>query len=174
MGVSVDDDAVVLDLYKTAVDLADRWTNRRAGANTFFLTLNTALAATVGIVSAARRPPPHGTLPAFDGFGLAVTAVAGIVLAAVWWALLRYYRRLSKAKWDVINELEERLPVRPFTDEWAKLHPQETGSGGAARRTWVERLQIKVEHREATVVEQIVPWVFIIIYVVLGVRAAVT
>ena len=140
MGAPVDEDAVVLDIYKTAVDLADRWTSRRAGANTFFLTLNTALAAVVGIVSAARRPPPHANLPTFDGLGLAVTAVAGIVLAVVWWALLRYYRRLSKAKWDVINELEERLPVRPFTDEWTKLHPKGIGSGAAAGRSWLERL----------------------------------
>jgi hypothetical protein len=173
MTESAADEAIVLDLYKTAVDLADRWTSRRAGANTFFLTLNTALAAMVGIVSAARRPPPHGSVPAFDGFGLAMTAAAGIVLAAVWWALLRYYRRLSKAKWDVINELEERLPVRPFTDEWAKLHPKETDSGTVGKRTWLERLQLRVEHREATVVEQVVPWVFIVIYLVLGVRAAV-
>lgn len=172
MTESVGEDAIVLDLYKTAVDLADRWTSRRAGANTFFLTLNTALAAIVGIVSSARRPPPHGSLPTFDGFGLALTAVAGILLAVVWWALLRYYRRLSKAKWDVINMLEERLPARPFTDEWAKLHPRETISGAAAKRTWLERLQLRVEHREATVVEQIVPWVFIAIYVVLAVRAA--
>lgn len=170
---SADDDAIVLDIYKTAVDLADRWTSRRAGANTFFLTLNTALAAIIGIVSSARRPPPHGSLPTFDGLGLVLTAVAGIVLAVVWWGLLRYYRRLSKAKWDVINELEERLPVHPFTDEWAKLHPNETASAVAAKRTWLERLQLRVEHREATVVEQIVPWVFIVIYAVLAVRAAV-
>lgn len=173
MVASADEDAVVLDLYKTAVDLADRWTTRRASANTFFLTLNTALAAIVGIISAARRPPPHGDLPAFDGLGLTMTAAAGIVLAVVWWALLRYYRRLSKAKWDVINELEERLPVHPFTDEWAKLHPNETGTATPAKPGWLVRLQLKVEHREATVVEQVVPWVFIVIYLVLGVRVTV-
>ena len=173
MSTSPDEDAVVLDLYKTAVDLADRWTSRRAGANTFFLTLNTALAAIVGIVSAARRQPPHGSIPAFDGLGLAMTAAAGIVLAVVWWGLLRYYRRLSKAKWEVINELEARLPVHPFTDEWAKLHPNEIGSARTTKGSWLERLQLKVEHREATVVEQFVPWVFIVIYVTLAIRAAV-
>src|ERR1039458_2690790 len=105
-----DDTSTILELYKTAVEMADRLSARRAGANTFFLTLNTALAAVVGIVSSARKPPPHGNLPSFDGFGLAATAVAGCIFATVWWLLLRYYRRLSAAKWGVINRLEERLP----------------------------------------------------------------
>jgi hypothetical protein len=87
-----DDTGTILDLYKTAVEMADRLSARRAGANTFFLTLNTALAAVVGIVSSARKPPPHGNVPSFDPFGLGVTAIAGIIFASVWWLLLRYYK----------------------------------------------------------------------------------
>jgi hypothetical protein len=78
------DTGTILELYKTAVEMADRTSARRAGANSFFLTLNTALAAVVGIVSSARKPPPHGSLPSFDPFGLVVTAIAGIVLALTW------------------------------------------------------------------------------------------
>ena len=118
-----DESSTLLELYKTAVEMADRTSARRAGANSFFLTLNTALAAVVGIVSSARKPPPHSNLPLLDAFGLVVTAVAGIVLAFVWWLLLRYYRRLNTSKFQVINQMEERLPVRPFTEEWAILHP---------------------------------------------------
>lgn len=118
-----DDSDTVLELYKTAVEMADRTSARRAGANSFFLTLNTALAAVVGIVSSARKPPPLGNLPTFDAFGLVLTAIAGIVLSLTWRALLRYYRRLNGAKFDVINEIERRLPVKPYTDEWAILHP---------------------------------------------------
>src|SRR5450756_2223267 len=90
-----DDTGTILELYKTAVEMADRTSARRAGANSFFLTLNTALAAVVGIVSSARKPPPHGNLPTFDAFGLVMTAAAGIVLSLTWRALLRYYRRLN-------------------------------------------------------------------------------
>lgn len=164
------DTNVTLELYKTAVEMADRVSARRAGANTFFLTVNTALAAVVGIVSSARKPPPHGNLPTFDAFGLIATAVAGIVLAWVWWMLLRYYRRLSSAKWDVINKLEARLPAQPFTDEWSILHPNEPKTVDArAKLSWRERHK----HREATVVEQVVPFVFMAIYVVLAVRVLV-
>jgi hypothetical protein len=163
-----DDTGTVLELYKTAVEMADRVSARRAGTNTFFLTLNTALAAVVGIVSSARRPPAQGHVPTFDGYGLVLTAAAGIVLALTWRALLRYYRRLNGAKWDVINKLEARLPSQPFTDEWAILHPKPTAGKeptGVAR--WWDR---KVKHREATIVEQVVPMIFLVIYVALGLR----
>lgn len=169
-----DDISTILQLYQTAVEMADRISARRAGANTFSLTLNTALAAVVGIVSSARKPPPNGNLPTFDAFGLVVTAISGIVLALVWWLLLRYYRRLNGAKFDVINKLELRLPVQPYTDEWAILHPGESmhdeNAGNPSR--W-KKLHRKVKHREASLVEQVIPFVFIFIYLSLGIRVLV-
>jgi hypothetical protein len=133
------------------------------------LTLNTALAAVVGIVSSARKPPDQGSVPTFDAYGLILTAVAGVILALTWRALLRYYRRLNGAKWDVINKLEARLPSQPFTDEWVILHPKPTSGDGELTRVarWWDR---KAKHREATVVEQVVPIVFLLIYVALGLR----
>lgn len=176
--VVTDDTNVRLDIYKMAVEMADRVSARRAGANTFFVTLNTALAAVVGIVSAARKPPPHGSVPSFDGFGLVLTAIAGIVLAGVWWSLLRYYRRLSAAKWGVINDIERALPVSPFTNEWARLHPEPESAEPASVEWWrliarFQRWGRRTRHREATRVEQVVPFVFVAIYVVLLLRVIV-
>jgi hypothetical protein len=170
--VADEDMDIVLELYKTAVEMADRTTARRAGANSFFLTLNTALAALVGIVSSARKPPPHGNLPTFDAFGLVLTAVAGIVLALTWQSLLRYYRRLNGAKFAVINNMEKSLPAQPFTDEWAMLRPaQPPGEKEPSR--WTRWWRREVHHREATVVEQVVPIVFVVIYFALAVRVLV-
>lgn len=164
-----DDTGVILELYKMTVEMTDRTSARRAGANSFFLTLNTALAAVVGIVSSARKPASQGNLLLYDAFGLVSTAIAGVALALVWWALLRYYRRLNAAKFDVINKLEEQLPARPYTDEWAILHsvptPSDTKPSG-----WTCWWRREVKHREATVVEQVVPFVFMGIYVALAVR----
>ncbi len=165
-----DDTGMLLELYKNAVEMADRVSSRRAGANTFFLTLNTALAAVVGIVSSARKPPPDGNLPSYDAFGLVSTAIAGVVLALVWWALLRYYRRLNGAKFKVINKLEEQLPATPFKDEWEILHPDEPSSEEVAKLPRWKRLRARTKHREATVIEQVVPFVFVAIYAVLALR----
>ena len=163
-----DDTGTILELYKTAVEMADRTSARRAGANSFFLTLNTALAAVVGIVSSARKPPPHGNLPTFDAFGLVLTAAAGIVLSLTWRALLRYYRRLNGAKFEVINAMEKTLPAQPFTDEWAIL--QRTPPDEKTPSRWSRWWRRKVHHREATLVEQVVPLVFVLIYITLAIR----
>jgi hypothetical protein len=173
-----DDTPVLLELYKMAVEMADRVSARRAGANSFFLTLNTALAATVGIVSSAQKPAPGATtVPSFDAAGLVITAGAGIVLALVWRSLLSYYRRLNRAKFEVINALEQRLPAQPFANEWATLHPGEAepserpSCAHPIRRS--KRWREHAKHREATVVEQVVPLVFVAIYIALAVRVLV-
>ena len=171
-----DDATTTLELYKLAVEMADRTSARRAGTNSFFLTLNTAFAAFMGIVSSARKPLPHGSLPSFDSVGLVVTAVAGGVLSLAWWALLRYYRRLNGAKFDVINEIETHLPIQPYTREWELLHPAEPLREDAKDNRMLtirQRLRRRTKHREASVVEQVVPFAFLAIYIVLGVRALV-
>lgn len=170
-----DQDGARLELYKLAVEMADRTSARRAGANSFFLTLNVALAAFVGVVSSARTAPPNGDLPTFDAFGLIVTALAGVVLAVTWWALLRYYRRLNRAKFVVINDIEARLVEKPYTREWAELHPDDEieladTESRKGFRGWMKRNS----HHEASAVEQIVPFVFVAIYVTLAVRVAIT
>src|SRR4051794_34978490 len=74
-----------LELYKLAVEMADRISARRALANTFFLTVNTGLAALLG------------------GKELRwYVAVAGLVFALAWWWLLQTYRKLNRAKFEVI------------------------------------------------------------------------
>lgn len=170
-----DQDSARLELYKLAVEMADRTSARRAGANSFFLTLHTALAAFIGVVSSARKPPPNGNVPTFDAFGLIVTALAGAVLSVTWWALLRYYRRLNRAKFIVINDIEKRLVEQLYTREWAELHPDdeveptEDHDAGKGLKRWVKRNS----HREASAVEQIVPFVFVAIYLALALRVAI-
>jgi ABC-type nickel/cobalt efflux system permease component RcnA len=172
-----DADATRLELYKLAVEMADRTNSRRAGTNTFFFTLNAGLAAIVGIVSTVRPGSVAANKTSTDSFGLLLTAVAGLVLALAWWMLIRYYRRLNSAKFDVINKLEAHLPAKVFTDEWHVLHPVEQlpGEDTAApivrtRRQRLNDWMTRKRHREATLVEQVVPLVFAAIYIALGVR----
>jgi hypothetical protein len=95
-----------LDLYKMAVEMADRMSARRATANAFFLTVNTALLAFVS----------SGSLNA-----LWLVALAGIALSGIWWMLLKSYRDLHAAKFQVIIEMESNLEVKVFDDEWKIL-----------------------------------------------------
>ena len=134
----------MLDLYKLAVEMADRMSARRGTANSFFLTINTALAALLG------------------GEQLrAYVAAAGIVLAITWWTLLKSYRDLSRAKFDVILALEESLPAAIYTHEWSRLRrePVRFGLGIATFRSWL------AQYKELGRVERFVPWVFVAIYI---------
>lgn len=153
-------DARSFELFKLCLELADRTTARRAGANTFFVSLHSVVASVVGYLAAIQHTKEY------DRFSLAVLALVGVVLSLTWWALLRYYRRLAKAKWDVINDMETELPAQPFMQEWSLLHPDEVK--GKAPRSWRQRNR----HREATVVEQVVPLTFAAVYLLLGLKVA--
>jgi hypothetical protein len=134
---------VELELYKLAVEMADRVSARRATANTFFLTVNTGLAALLG------------------GKELRwYVAVAGILFALTWFLLLRSYRRLNAAKFDVILAIEQGFSIRPYTDEWQILKPKTPGD--KRRRKYLELGQV----------ERIVPLVFIAIYTAELIRQA--
>jgi hypothetical protein len=139
-------------LYTLAVEMADRVSARRALANTFFLTVNTGLAALLG------------------GHNLRwYVAAAGIVFALAWWTLLRSYRALNAAKFKVINAIEPRLPVALFTKEWGYLVPPE-----AEQKWWPpEELWRRLAgYQELGRVERVVPLAFMAIYVAELIRQA--
>jgi hypothetical protein len=95
-----------LELYKLAVEMADRVSARRATANAFFLTVNTALLAFVS--------------SGLDDM-LWLIALAGIALSGTWWVLLKSYRDLNTAKFQIITEMESSLDAKIFDDEWKRL-----------------------------------------------------
>jgi hypothetical protein len=131
------------EIYNLAVEMADRISARRVLANSFFATVNTALVALIG----AEDFPWY-------------VAAAGIVLSVVWWALLKSYRDLNTAKFQVINAMEERLPVKIFSDEWRQLKKERLPFRIRPRhmRDWL------AQYRELGAVERIVPWLFALLY----------
>jgi hypothetical protein len=143
-------DTRVLDIYKLAVEMADRVSARRAVANAFFLTVNTTLVAVVGLST----EQPDSTLR------FIAVCLAGVAVSVCWWILLRVYHRLNSAKFAVINQMEtEHLPVKPYTDEWSELMPGDEAS--------TRRARLGKAFRELGGVERIVPIVFGLLYIVL-------
>ena len=128
----------VLEQYQLAVEMADRVSARRATANGFFLTVQTILLAVMAIKDLDRD----------------WVAAGGLVLAAAWWLLLRSYRDLSKAKWEVIQAMERQLPLQPFTDEWLPLKQDKV-------KWWRPR------YAEQGFVERLVPAVFGLLFLVI-------
>lgn len=128
----------VLEQYQLAVEMADRVSARRATANGFFLTVQTGLLALMAVKDLDRDWVAGG----------------GVVLAVTWWLLLRSYRDLSGAKWKVIGEIEQQLPLRPFSDEWNHLKQDPV-------KRWRPR------YAELGFAERLVPTVFAVIFLVI-------
>jgi hypothetical protein len=134
--------AAVLDQYRLYVEMADRISARRALANTFFLSLNTAVLVVVGVFW--QHPP---TAPPVL---LAVPLVLLLALCLAWFWIVRSYRQLNSGKYAVIGALEQRLPASPYwRAEWHAL-----GEGGDRARYW-----------PLTHVEQWVPAVYAAAYI---------
>jgi hypothetical protein len=149
-----------LELYKLAVEMADHVSERRTGANNFFLALHAAFASIVTFVGLQTKTTNNGesTPPSGDHSGMIVIVVIGVLLCAAWFLGLRSYRDLNTAKFKVINALETELPVRVFTDEWRYLKEDKVPG-------WRGR------YREQGTVERLVPVLFGVIYVLAGLSA---
>ncbi len=132
-----------LELYKLAVEMADRISARRGVANSFFLTASTGVVALLGTQDVRWY-----------------LAAAGIVFSVTWWALLKSYRELNGAKFEIILAMEQRLPVRVYGDEWDRLRrePVRPSLRRDRLRSWL------AQYRELGRVERVMPWIFALIY----------
>ncbi|MDT0347219.1 RipA family octameric membrane protein [Streptomyces litchfieldiae] len=138
-----DAEARLIQLYTLAVEMAQRLSAQRGAANAFYLTVQTALASVLGLST--------GTLQDMKWWVAVAICLIGVLLSASWWFQLRSYRELTRAKFAVIHDLEKRLPVAVFTDEWKVLR------GGDGHR-----------YISLGVVERTVPVAFAVLYLVIA------
>jgi len=129
----------ILEIYKMLVEMADRVSQRRQSANSFYLSVNTAIIGGAAYLSQS----------AAGYFGNSAVSIAGIAICVLWIRTVVSYKSLNAAKFEVITTLEERLPVSPYKDEWAILDVDGDGK----------------RHRPFHKTEVLVPIVFILIHV---------
>ena len=134
----------ILEQYKLYVGMADRISQRRQMAHAFFIAVNTALVALLGLAS-----PDELELP--DSLWFPAVGIAGVILSFTWYRLIRSYRDLNSGKFKVIFQIERQLPIRPYEAEWEIL-----GRG-----------QDPSLYRPFTRIESLIPWVFMLLYVML-------
>lgn len=121
---SVSYSSALLEQYKIYVEMADRISARRGLANTFFLTLNSAIFTAIGGFWSV-RPHPKAWVLVFPALVLIAQCLA-------WFWIVRSYRQLNAAKYAVVGAFEERLPASPYwRAEWKAL-----GEGKDPSRYW--------------------------------------
>lgn len=128
----------VLELYKYFADTTCRVADERGKASMFFLAGNSALVTAYGIAFAYNR----------HWMWQCLVPLIGITLCMVWNALITSYRNLNRGKYDVLREVEKKLPLALYTSEWLVLEE------GKNKRTY----------RPLTHVEKVVPWLFVVLY----------
>lgn len=127
----------LVDQYKLYVEMADRVSARRQQANSYFLSINTAMLAFVGYITSKES----------SDF-LWMVGAAGIALSILWWQIITSYRDLNSAKFKVVHEIEKQLPISAYDAEWRAM-----GQGK------VPRLYRPVSH-----IERWVPWIFLLLH----------
>jgi hypothetical protein len=111
--------AAILEQYKLAVEIGDRFNTRRLQTNAFFLTLNSAVVAVLGIFwASAQSAGPWLLLPIL---------LVALGQCFVWYQSLNRYDNLSRSLHKVIPVLEEQLPSRAYS---CALNLVEQGGGG--------------------------------------------
>ncbi|SRR5260370_9947158 len=133
----------LLEQYKIYVQMADKVSDRRQLANTYFLTANSLLVTIYGILAGSTNVI-HQKLWQY------CVPTAGLLIAFTWARLIQSYRELNSGKFEVIHLLEAKLPASMYKAEWQIL---EQGSGA--------------KYLPFTHVERFVPWIFLGLYAVL-------
>jgi len=142
-----------LEIYKLYLDMMDKIGARRQTANSFFLTINSAIIALLGYElfgNASGAILTLKTLPSYEFYW--IISLLGMVICVAWFKVLHLYRNLLRAKFNVIQRIEQKLPLAPYEAEWEAL-------GG-------DKLYQPLTHSE-----MLVPWVFFILNIAISLKA---
>lgn len=105
---------MILQQYKLYTDQKEKFTDRSFVTNKFYLVLILAIILTMYL-----------TKDYTFVYGLSsmlIFSVAGMAICILWWINVDSYNFLIKIKFSkVIEALEKKLPVQPYTEEFATI-----------------------------------------------------
>ena len=133
----MDDKEIFFEQYTLYVETAEKVSEKRQTANTYFLSLNSFLLVLSGYLTTIKFQLWHLLL-----------IITGIFICIFWLLNLQSYRSLNSAKYKVIHEMEDKLPINLFDKEWDFL--------GRGKN---KRIYLKL-----SVAEQGIPVIFIFLY----------
>ena len=133
----------LFDQYKLFLQTSEDLVARRQNVNSFYISVNSALVALIGVVMSLVDMPSKLYVMAF-------MCVTGIILDMSWINMLDAYGTLNGAKMKVIHLMEEQLPVALYDAEWKVMS---------------DKLNNK-RYVSFTNSEKRIPWIFAGVYVV--------
>lgn len=109
------------DQYKLFVEAHQKLTERRKDLNNFYITINSIIISTLGVMSKGLVVPTNN---------LALTSVLlilGIGSIVSWLGVLRLYYTVNFKSYQMLQEFEKHFPARVFTafyDDMAQVDHQ--------------------------------------------------
>lgn len=100
-------------IYQLYLATAEKVSDRRALANSWMLSVNSAIVVLYGYLGSDKMSVSAGQKAVW----LWAIPGAGAIVCFAWGALLASYRELNRAKFDVLTDIEEGLPLSPITRE---------------------------------------------------------
>ncbi|MCS7092152.1 MAG: hypothetical protein NZM26_02275 [Patescibacteria group bacterium] len=136
----------LFEQYKLYIESIEKTSDRRQQANNYFLTINTALISLIGL---------SFQFKIFENVNWikALLAIVGIIICVIFWFFIRSYKQLNTGRFKVIHEIENFLPLSLYKYEWEIL-----GRG-----------EDKSRYYPFSHIELLIPWIFGLIYTILGI-----
>ena len=128
----------LIEQYKLYVEMADRVSQRRDQSNRFYVALLGALAAIL-VIAARFVLSDGGEAVKFITVAFLISGVFGAAISIIWLVNIRSYKTLNTAKFQVIHELEKKIPFDGYAKEWDMLNHPPEGSPKYHRLTVVEQ-----------------------------------
>lgn len=110
----------LLEQYKLYVQMADNISSRRSQTNAFYITVISALIAIQTLAAENYTMPQQYTSQLTVG-------ILGILLCVTWYFNIQSYSQLNSGKFQIIHEMEEKLPFQCYMKEWELLGRGENG-----------------------------------------------
>ncbi|WP_027184534.1 RipA family octameric membrane protein [Desulfovibrio inopinatus] len=100
------------ELYKLYVSTVEKVSDRRAQANAWMLSVNSAL---IGLYGFLDKKPVSGEKTSL--VWMLAIPIAGVLVCLTWKALLESFHKLNDAKFRLLHEIERDLPLALFKRE---------------------------------------------------------
>ncbi len=96
-------ETLLLEQWKTCVEMANCNSDKRISTNNVYITINTATFAIISSTGSDKN---------------ILLSLVGIIVCILWIFSINSYKRLNSEKYKIINEMERKLPTQPFSYEW--------------------------------------------------------
>ena len=127
------------DLYALYLDTAEKVSDRRWQANTWLLSVNSALVGLYGYIDKTST----AVNKTFEAWCWAIP-LTGILVSLTWITLLISFRKLNTAKFELLHEIEKEFPILLFKRE--------------------QEIYNKLGRTSFSKIETNIPWCFVILY----------